>query len=538
MHPDDPTAQTELADFLKRQGRNQEAIEAYREVLRRDGRYARPHVDMCQIYVQLDDYPLAEGEARSALEKFRAAGNRSGEGQVLLCLGDAQRKQGGARLVDARSSVESARDLFESLGQTYAMSRVYQYLGLVAAEERNFPAATKAFEEALSRSRQLGNRAIEGLALMNLGVAHEFLGQRAQVVRYFEQSRDFYQQIGDERRLAEQEANAAAVLVQYGSNHEQALRRLANARAMLRKLGQVEFDVYAMEVEALSHVYAGRSTDARRQLLEALSFAKERQLSTRIASLTLAVAQSHFLLNEYEAARTLLDELLASDVGRGTLEAVIALGRAYVRLGDFATARKHLEQAVAGVEANGETALSPIANEALGELEYESGKPQDAREHFEKAASFWTDDLPDPASVEGRCNRGLLESLGGMAPRAQGTLEMMSASVKQARNMGRLYLEAQCRLNLARVHLAQRRFADAVAALSEIPLDGERTIGRELQALVHYWQGRVAAARGDEPGARNEAAQARKLVEQLRESLPEKYRDSFSSRAAIRPLLQ
>ena len=116
--PDDLMMRIELADFLKRQGQNQPAIAAYQEALGLDAGYSRLHVDLCQIYVRLDDYPLAEQRANSALEGFRGNGHRGGEAQALLCLGDAQRTQGGgARLTDARRNIESAGAIFESLGQ-------------------------------------------------------------------------------------------------------------------------------------------------------------------------------------------------------------------------------------------------------------------------------------------------------------------------------------------------------------------------------------------------------------------------------------
>ena len=127
-HPDELAGQIELADFLKRQNRVQAAITGYQTTLKIDGGYARVHVDLCQLYVQLNDYPLAEAQAETALEKFRASGDRGGEAQALLCLVDAQRLQGGgARLADARRNIEAARSIFESLGYEYGLSRVYQY---------------------------------------------------------------------------------------------------------------------------------------------------------------------------------------------------------------------------------------------------------------------------------------------------------------------------------------------------------------------------------------------------------------------------
>lgn len=535
LAPDEPGTHVELADFLKRRNnRDQDAVTSYHEVLRLDTGYTRPHVDLCQLYNRIDDNPLAEKHAQTAVEKYRAAGNRPGEAQALLCLGDAQREQGGKRLVDAKRNIEAARDIFESLGQSYNLSRVYQYLGTVAAGERNYRAAGAFFEEALSRSRKVGNRQIEGLMLMNLGVIHEGLGERAQVLKYFQQGRDFYQQIGDERRAAEQEVNTANLLVSYGGDQNEARRRLANARATLQKLGHVEFELLAMQSEAASHRNAGRHAEALRQLHEALSLAKERQLSQKIVSVTVDIADSHLLLNEYEAARARLEEIAATDAGREDQDTRVALGRVHVRLGDFGAARGHLEQALAAVKTSGQMRLAPIAHASLGELAYESGKLQEARGHFEQAAAFWTEDLPDPASVEARCYQGLVDSLTGKVP-VRGLVE---ASVEQAKKMGRLYLEVKCRVILARIQIGARRYDDAIAALKDIPTEGERTIGPELRAEVRYWRSQAMAGRGDRAGGEAEAAPGRQLVLELQASLPERYRSSFAARAAIQPLLR
>src|SRR5204863_2589948 len=101
------------------------------------------------------------------------------------------------RLKEARQYIEGARDIFADLNYPYALSRVFQYLGFVAGQEHDYPAAVRAFEEALSRSRQVGNRQIEGLVLMNLGVAQNRMGNPLVATRYYEKSRDVYQEIGD-----------------------------------------------------------------------------------------------------------------------------------------------------------------------------------------------------------------------------------------------------------------------------------------------------------------------------------------------------
>ena len=115
-HPDDPWYRAEWADFLKRQARNAEAVDAYHRVLDADPGYTRVHVDLCQLYARLDDYPLAEQHADAALKQFREAANPGGEAQALLCLGDVERRvQGGTHLADAKRHIEAARDIFDRL---------------------------------------------------------------------------------------------------------------------------------------------------------------------------------------------------------------------------------------------------------------------------------------------------------------------------------------------------------------------------------------------------------------------------------------
>jgi tetratricopeptide (TPR) repeat protein len=533
VSPDESWPHAELADFLKRQNRNQEAVDRYHESLRMDVSYVRPHVELCQLYTRLDDQPLAEQHARTALDKYHGAGNRGGEAQALLCLGELQRVQAGSRLVDARKNVEAARAIFEALRQPYNLSRAYQYLGAVAMSERNYKQAADSFGEALVRSRQVGNRQLEAVELQNLGAAYQEMGQRAEALDYYQQGRDVYQQIGDERRAAEQEVNVANLLIHFGRDHADTLRRLTNARATLKKLGFVAFDVYAMQLQAASQIYSGRHVDGRRVLREALTLAKERKLTNRSVSLTIDLAQSYFLTNEYETARTLLEELRNTESGRGNLEARITLGRVYVRLGDFDAARSHLEPALASIAERGQSGLTPLAYLALGELAYESGRLDEASGHFSKAAAL-TKDLPDAASIEARCYQGLLDARAGKV----GATMKVAASAEHGKAIARVDLEARCRLHLARIDFGQRRVTQAVHALDALSADSETTLGPELRAQLHDWRARALTADHDTARAQAERASAQTLIQALQASLPAQYRDRFAARPDIHSILE
>jgi tetratricopeptide (TPR) repeat protein len=428
--------QLELASFLKRQSRNDQAVEAYHEVLKRDGGIARVHVDLCQLYAVLNDYPLSEQHAETAVKRFRAIGNEGGAAQALLCRGDVLLQQ-GIRLPQAKADIEEARKIFELLNQNYNLSRAYQYLGYLAGRERRYSDAIAAFEQALVRSRDVGNRQLEALELMNLGLANVRMGLVRDAVKYFENGRDKYQQLGDERRSAELDVLAAGLQVDYGTGVPDALRRLANARAALHKLGHADFEVLSMQIEALDLRNSGKPQEALRLLRQALTIATERNLADKIHALNTDIGLSHLAMNEYEAARTDLESAHAG----GSPDARIALARVNLRLGDFAAAKANLAEAEKGVQSAGELMLIPQLHLALGELAYQTGAESEALGHFTKAADAWAPDLANEASVEGRCYLGLLERRPAL----------IETAIAQSRELGRVAMQLDCRNLLAKL---------------------------------------------------------------------------------------
>ena len=210
----------------------------------------------------------------------------------------------------------------------------------------------------------MGNRQIEGLVLMNLGVAHESMGHADEAGRYYQQSRDVYQEIGDERRAAEQEYNAAALQVK--TNPADAFRRLANARATFHTLGYVDFEVATMRAQAESLAATGRPNEALRLLREAASIARERQLNQLLAEVKMWIGKVQLGQGENDAARKTLEEVVATP--EAPAEAEIVLVQAYLRSGDLPDAKKHLEQALAVVRKSGETKLVAEAERSLADL--------------------------------------------------------------------------------------------------------------------------------------------------------------------------
>jgi tetratricopeptide (TPR) repeat protein len=173
-------------------------------------------------------------------------------------------------------------------------------------------------------------------------------------------------------------------------------------------------------------------------------------------------------------------------------------------------------------------------NTARGELAYERGRWSEARKYFDESARLWTDPLPHDASVEARAYLGLLDALEGAPERGQTAIR---SSLEQAQRMERLGLEVLCRVHLARVHIQQRQFDDALRVLSNALPSAPQTISPELAAYVHFWRGQAMRGRGDQGGSLTELTSSRETLDTLQASFSGRDWEGVASRRDVRMML-
>ncbi|MGH9254837.1 MAG: protein kinase domain-containing protein [Vicinamibacterales bacterium] len=531
---DDPAGILELAAFQDRLGQRPEAIAAFHDALTLDAGLPRAHLELCRLY-NPSELANAREHGQRALNAYRDLGSRAGEGQALWCLADILRFGTAGDVAEARRDADTALAIFQELEYPYNLSRAFNYVALAASAQGRVTEAANLWEASLDAARKVRNQALQPLALMNLGVMHVRLGQRARAVDLYQQSALGFESLGQQQRAAEIRANAAAIRIENGDDPEQGLRDVQNALLVSRTFGNRNFEVLAAKLTAASYRYAGRHADAVRELNRALNLAKERDLRDEVASLTIDIGRSRFDLGEYEDARRLFIDGTMTASGTDQTLARIWLGQTLARLGSFDRARDELMRAETDIAGSADPELAPLLETAMGTVAYESGLLGDARDRFSRAAAFWTDTLPDPASVEARAYLGLVEASERRTDRGR---ELVVASLEQARKMRRLSLEVLCRVFLARIDLARNKADEAFRALADVPPDDQsRTIGSELRAHVHYWRGQALAARGDHPGAQTEHETARALVGQIRSALTDVDRARFVARPDIRRII-
>jgi len=527
LAPDDPWGRLELAAFLDRRAKIPEAIAAYRRVLDLDARSPGPPLELCRLYAstRVNDPVQARAFGERARSAFVALGSRVGEAQSLLCLSNVMRTGSPQERAQGRQLAQQALRAFESLDLPYNVGRAYSYLATSARAENDLKGSADALVKALENARQVGNTALEGTVLVNLGITYVSLGQRATALDYYRQSYETAERRGDERRAAYSRANAGALLIEYGTPPDEGLRFVEGALLVARRQAEHNLEVFCLQLMAVHDRFVGRAVEARRTLADAMKMARESGLADRLPSLLLEDGRTLMEMGEYVQARDALDKALASEGGARLAELHIELGRLRARMGDLDAARAALEEAKRMAEASAAD-VAPRLDAAFGERAYAAGLIKDARAHFDAASRKWVDEWPDAASVSARAYEGFID---GMDRRADGP-RVVAASVEQASRMKRPALEAIARVLLARVDLQAGRPAQASAALGTVQMEG---LSPELRAQVHYWRGEAHEAQNAGAG-RADRQEAQRWFDEAQQRVPPELRERY----LLRPELQ
>jgi tetratricopeptide (TPR) repeat protein len=337
--PGDAYALSRLAAFLERQGRAPDAIAANHRALEADAGALRPHVDLCRLY-NPRELATARRHGSIALDGYRTLGDRAGEAHARWCLVDVLRLGTAAERAEGRRHAAAALQIFQNLDYPYSRARAHNYVALAAFADGDLVEAGAAWDRALAGAQAVGNRLLEPLVLMNLGLVAHRLGQRARQLDYLNRSASLFEALGQQQRAAEVEANAAAVLIEYAGQPEEGLRRLQNAAQVARKLGNTNFEALAGQVTGSHHLLGGRLGDAEREFNRALSLARERDFQDRIQTLTAFLARVRVEAGDYAGARALLgNDANSPSVASTTTDIHLLRARIHVRIGDFDAAR-------------------------------------------------------------------------------------------------------------------------------------------------------------------------------------------------------
>ncbi|MEO1286645.1 MAG: tetratricopeptide repeat protein [Chloroflexota bacterium] len=96
--------------------------------------------------------------------------------------------------------------------------------------------AIEYYQQALTISRQIGNKSVVGLSLGNLGIAYRNLGQYQQAINYYQQALLIAEDIGDIRGQGNR-FNNLGVVYESLEDYERAIEYHQQALAIFEQLG-------------------------------------------------------------------------------------------------------------------------------------------------------------------------------------------------------------------------------------------------------------------------------------------------------------
>ncbi|WP_433367946.1 BTAD domain-containing putative transcriptional regulator [Actinoplanes sp. CA-142083] len=185
-----------MAELLRRDGPWSAALALHTEAVRH-----ATGPDRCDALVDLatmrrltGDYPGAAGDARTAVNGYRATGERLGEANALIVLAKALSRAAG--YIDAMPVVERALGIYRSLGDRPGETGALVELAIARGMTSDFRGAQDLLRQALDQYRSLADRPGEAYTLRILGIAHGRVGDFAGARELLTGALGLYRELG------------------------------------------------------------------------------------------------------------------------------------------------------------------------------------------------------------------------------------------------------------------------------------------------------------------------------------------------------
>lgn len=294
------------------------------------------------------------------------------------------------RVIDALADAERARVIFINFGERERLLRLDNNTAFVYNLLGDQLEALRLYRSALGIAETLGETGQQylGLLYMNIGLAHESLGDFSQALAYYERARSIYITRNETLNIAVIELNIAYI-AQARGQYRRALRLLYGI--LERGMEQFPLEYRAVKRDMIEcYLYLNRYEDARDLAKQIIADYKELSANHDTARNLLHLATAEAELKNFDAARAALEEAepIFSSLGAATWVAITQLrhGRIALKQGDLEGAHKSALVAANCFELN-----SQQVNYATAVLL--QGQTQLARGNFKEAAETATSAL-------------------------------------------------------------------------------------------------------------------------------------------------
>ena len=248
------------------------------------------------------------------------------------------------RLHDALTDVDRARQIFRENSEQEKSIRLDINTAYIHSQLGDQRQALSLNSSALKTAETLGDvgRRYVGLLHMNIGFAHEWLGDFQEALNHYEQASSLFHARNETRYIANIDLNIAYIAHARGQ-YRQALQLVYGI--LERGVDQFPLEAKAIKRDLIEfYLYLNRHSDARDLARQVIDDYREIHATYDVARVLLHLATAEAELGNFVAALTALDEAesIFRDIKAMTWVMITRLRRGQVALrqGNLATARE------------------------------------------------------------------------------------------------------------------------------------------------------------------------------------------------------
>jgi CHAT domain-containing protein/SpoVK/Ycf46/Vps4 family AAA+-type ATPase/Tfp pilus assembly protein PilF len=329
----------------------------------------------------------------AALQLFRAASDRLGEGSTLSSIGrvyeDLRKDE------QALTSYQQALAIFQEIGNQPMVGTILHVIGLVCDNLGRLEQALDSYQQALAIAREIGDREGEGRTLRNLvrvylqlGQVYQALGQYRQALDYLEQALAIAREIGDQEKEGTTLNNIGQVYEAQGEYHW-ALNCYRQALAIQQEIGDRLGEGSTLNNMGVIYQTLGEYQQALENLQQSLAIhrdinyrAKQGRTFYNIGLVYNVLGQDEQALSYYQQALTMMRE---SGDREGEGAAFCYIGMLYGLQGQHQQALDYHQQALSIFQEIGNRAWEGKLFAGIGADYKRMGQYQQARESLQQA---------------------------------------------------------------------------------------------------------------------------------------------------------
>ena len=328
-----------------------------------------------------------------SLEIRRSLGDRPGVATLMLNLGMIHNARGD--LDPARKFLERSLEMNAELGDRHDVAKTLQSLGIVHQRERELDRARDCFERCLDAFEDVGDRYAVGRHLPNVGQINLIDGNYDRAEEALQRCVEINRELGDRHCEARGHYNLGLVAVERGE-FDEAERTLERASELFGEQGDHSAQGNAssyLGTVALRRGELGRAAERLEHSRELMEAGEELDEELRTLNELGTLAR---MRGDDERARQLHERVIEEDEFDEFARAHCGLAEIALRDGDLASAREHvdaalavIDQVAAGVRFQIELAGSSVAS-AEGSLDDAEDRARGVLETAEAAgARYW-----------------------------------------------------------------------------------------------------------------------------------------------------